>query len=215
MTLEQEPRDPFPLRITPIHPRMMYAVPRNESVWTSETKLKGIRGISYVNHGRVDLTTRNNRRITENFPRIVAGLAVLGNSHNFILDGELISGEGKTSADEIDVRSRAQSNPRPLQLPTDRRFRYMVFDLVYLDGKDLSRLQIEDRREFLEELIPTDFWPEFGIGINPYNSVNHAAYVERIRQQGFEGVVFKRKGSRYIVAPGVRRPWSKIKFRQE
>src|SRR5205814_6283698 len=89
---------------------------------------------------------------------------------------------------------------------------YMIFDLLYLDGRSLMRLPYEERRRMLDELeLSGPHWrvPSYHVG-------QGRALLEASREQGLEGVMAKRLDS--IYEPGKRsRAWLKVKHhrRQE
>jgi bifunctional non-homologous end joining protein LigD len=83
----------------------------------------------------------------------------------------------------------------------------VVFDLLWLDGHDTTGLALEERRELLELIVEEDH----RLQLMGYEDGDGTAFVDGARTLGLEGVVAKRKGSRYV--PGRRSPdWRKIKL---
>jgi bifunctional non-homologous end joining protein LigD len=199
-------RDPFPENLVPMLARLSQ-LPRDDGKWAVEVKWDGIRAIAYCQPGRVQLQTRNLNDVTVQYPEVRRISRALG-SHDAVLDGELVAFDenGKPSferlqqrihnTDENVVRRRMKTHPVV----------YVIFDLLYLDGRDLTCEPYSRRREQLEELGPAgDAWQ------TPGYSVGHAEeLLDASKEQGLEGVMLKRVDSTY--APGKRTgAWLKVK----
>jgi bifunctional non-homologous end joining protein LigD len=199
-------RDPFPENVVPMLARLSQ-LPRDDRGWAVEVKWDGVRAIAYCKPGRVELQTRNLNDVSAQYPEVRRISRALG-SHEAVLDGELVAFDenGRPSferlqqrihnSDENVVRRRMKTHPVV----------YVVFDLLYLDGGDLTGEPYERRRELLEGLELTgESWQ------TPGHSPGHAKeLLEASREQGLEGVVLKRLDSTY--APGKRTgAWLKVK----
>src|SRR3989344_1706537 len=106
-----------------------------------EPKLNGIRAIARVSSGggRIDVTAKSDREISDSFPEIVRGLAQLGQRHSLVLDGEIIFSGGQTDKERTTVVGRSGSIPKA-GFPIENPCSFVVFDLMYVDGEDLRRL---------------------------------------------------------------------------
>jgi bifunctional non-homologous end joining protein LigD len=199
-------RDPFPENVVPMLARLS-ELRRDDGRWAVEVKWDGIRAIAYCKPGRVELQTRNLNDVTVQYPEVGRITRALG-SHEAVLDGELVAfGEnGKPSFERLQqrihntdpnvVRRRMESHPVV----------YVVFDLLYLDGRDLCGEPYSRRRELLEGLeLNGESWQ------TPGHSVGHAKeLLAASKEQGLEGVMLKRVDSTY--APGKRTgAWLKVK----
>ena len=205
-------RDPFPEDVVPMLARLA-TLPKDDSGWAVEVKWDGVRAIVYCRPGRLTLQTRNLNDVTAQYPEVRRLARALG-SFDAVLDGELVAfgAGGKPSferlqqrmhqSDESVVRRRMKSHPVV----------YVIFDLLYFDGYDLTGLPYERRRQLLEQLeLEGESWQ------TPGYSVGHAEQLlAASREQGLEGMVLKRLDSSY--APGKRTgDWLKVKntLRQE
>ncbi|HEU4706982.1 MAG TPA: DNA ligase D [Solirubrobacterales bacterium] len=199
-------RDPFPENVVPMLARPS-KLPRDDSGWAVEVKWDGVRALAYCRPGRVGLQTRNLNDVSAQYPEVRRIARALG-SHEAVLDGEIVAFDenGRPSfgrlqqrihqADENVVRRRMKSHPVV----------YVVFDLLYLDGKDLTGEPYRRRRELLEGLaLDGESWQ------TPGYSVGHAKeLLAASKEQGLEGVMLKRLDSLY--APGKRTgAWLKVK----
>jgi len=199
-------RDPFPENVVPMLARLS-ALPRDDGRWAVEVKWDGVRALAYCQPGRVELQTRNLNTVTAQYPEVRRLSRALG-SHDAVLDGELVAFDenGRPSferlqqrihnTDENVVRRRMKSHPVV----------YVVFDLLYLDGRDLTCEPYGRRRELLEGLgLAGESWQ------TPGYAVGHAKeLLAASKEQGLEGVMLKRVDSVY--SPGKRTgAWLKVK----
>lgn len=166
--------------------------------WAVEPKLDGWRVRVQVVDDRLIVRTRPGRIITECVPEL-APLAQ--RSLRVLLDGELIAGAGRM--EDFYRLSGRLAGRRPRSAPLS----FMAFDLLALDGLQLTALPDRQRRRGLEEL---DLPPEV-VGIVPrYAGTDAAELLTACEGHGLEGVVLKRLGAPY--RPGARSDdWRKVK----
>lgn len=207
---------PFPTRIEPLIPKQI-RLPENVRQWIRdwfvEVKWNGIRAVVYIpKDGEVVIRTKGQHDVAENFPTLVAGFRKLGERHSLVLDGELIYGEGKTPHEMRRVVGQAFSKPRrPIR--ESPGFSYMTFEAVYFDGQDLTDQAIEKRKAMLRKALPWQARKEFGIYVPFSEGTNHINLMEAARRDDYEGIVLKRKGSKYKKPVGrAPSPWLKYKF---
>jgi bifunctional non-homologous end joining protein LigD len=199
-------RDPFPENVVPMLAKLSQ-LPRDDAEWAVEVKWDGIRAIAYCQPGRVQLQTRNLNDVTVQYPEVRRISRALG-AHDAVLDGEIVAfdEDGRPSfermqqrihnTDENVVRRRMKSHPVV----------YVIFDLLYMDGQDLTCEPYTRRRELLEGLeLKGDAWQ------TPSYAVGHAEeLLAASKEQGLEGVMLKRVDSTY--SPGKRNgTWLKVK----
>ncbi|HEX6781010.1 MAG TPA: non-homologous end-joining DNA ligase [Solirubrobacterales bacterium] len=205
-------RDPFPEDVVPMLARLS-TLPRDADEWAVEVKWDGVRALAYCRPGRLHLQTRNLNDVTAQYPEVKRLSRRLG-SFDAVLDGELVVfDEGGRPSFELLQQRIHQTEPSVVR----RRMKshpvvYVLFDLLYFDGHDLTGLPYERRREVLESLeLDGESWR------TPGYSVGHAEeLLEASREQGLEGMVLKRLDSAY--SPGKRTgAWLKVKntLRQE
>jgi len=128
--------------------------------WLFERKFDGIRLLAYKRGDEVRLYSRN--RLPQNLPPLAAAVARLP-VDEIILDGEVTwDGQGA----------------------------YDVFDILWLNGHNVTSLPLEDRRASLKEL-------PFTAPMRRVELLDDAEPWERARREGWEGVIAKRRGSPY------------------
>jgi bifunctional non-homologous end joining protein LigD len=167
--------------------------------WVFETKWDGFRAIAVATPGQATLYSRNLNDISRKYPSICAALAKI--KHEAVLDGELVA------LDEHG-RSRFQLLQNAEREPA--RLLYCVFDLIYLDDKDLRGKTLLERKGALEQILPKSPLLLYsahvvGEGIEAFN---------RAKRAHEEGVMAKLSSGLYH--SGMRtRDWLKVKASQE
>lgn len=173
--------------------------------WAHEIKWDGIRLLADVVDGRLRLLTRSGRDIAVALPELRA-LADLG--ADVLLDGEAVAMVGgRPSFSHVVDRVHTASAAAAERLARTRPVTYLAFDLLRLDGLDLTGLPWSARRAALEDLV--DGVP--GVQVSPVYE-DGRGLLAATADQGLEGVVSKRRSAPY--APGVRSgDWLKFPHR--
>jgi bifunctional non-homologous end joining protein LigD len=205
-------RDPFPENLVPMLARLA-PLPRDDGRWAVEVKWDGVRAIAYCRPGRLQLQSRNLNDVTAQYPELRRLSRQLG-SRDAVLDGEIVAFDehGKPSFERLQQRIHQTSESVVRRRMKSHPVVYVVFDLLYLDGRDLTGEPYSRRRQLLDELeLEGESWQ------TPGYSLGHAReLLAASAEQGLEGVMLKRIDSAY--APGKRTgAWLKVKntLRQE
>ena len=152
--------------------------------WLYELKLDGYRAIAFKRDGVVHLRSRNDNDFSGRYPGVVKGLAKMPD--NTVIDGEVIAfdDDGRPSFNALQNYGSATA---PIV--------YYVFDVMVLAGRDVMREPLERRREMLEQKI----LPKLAEPVRHASSLDAAlpVLVQSVREQGFEGLVAKRRNSVY------------------
>lgn len=179
-------------------------VPAGEG-WTHEVKWDGVRALTEVRDGTLRMTSRNENAVTIAWPELAT--SPLG-GRDLLVDGEIIAlnagglPDFRTLQERMHVRKAATAARLADTVPAI----YMVFDLLRLDGRDLTGEPLDTRRELLAGLGIDGSWQV------PASYDDGAMLLEATRQQGLEGVVSKRRSSTYRF--GERTPhWRKLAHR--
>ncbi len=180
------------------------AVPTGEE-WTHEVKWDGVRILADVRDGGCRLFSRNGNDVTVAWPEVATGHGV----RDLLVDGELIAlndrglPDFRMLQDRIHQRNRTKIENLARAVPAS----YMVFDLLRLDGQDLTQLPLTTRRQKLQEVGLDGRWQA------PDSYDDGAMLWQATREQRLEGVVSKRRNSTYQF--GVRsRDWIKLPHRE-
>jgi bifunctional non-homologous end joining protein LigD len=169
------------------------------SAWTYEVKWDGYRTLAVKNGTRVTLWSRNLKDATMLYPSIARSVAKVG-ARDALIDGEIVA---------LDEEGRPSF--QALHHQAAHVLVYYVFDVLHVDGRDLLKVPLEDRRPLLAKVVE---------GTHVLSSDPLPGSVRQIEQAvralQLEGVVAKKRGS--IYEPGRRSAaWVKVKFnrRQE
>lgn len=173
------------------------AKPFDDPGWQYEIKWDGYRAITYLHNGKVDLVSRNNKSFHQTYYPI--NEAFKHWKINAVLDGEIIVINKKGRADFAALQEwRSEA---------DGDLRYYLFDLLWLEGIDMTSLPLTERREALKELIPAN--SELIIFSADFNATG-TTFFKQAQKLGLEGIMAKKKDSLY--EPGKRtKSWLKIK----
>ncbi|WP_353115381.1 non-homologous end-joining DNA ligase [Microbacterium sp.] len=202
------PTAPSPATITP-----MLAEPgtagRARAYGWAEIKWDGIRAIGTWTGGRLSLHARSGIDITARYPELTADGAPRLPAEEAVIDGEIVAFD----ADGIPSFTRLQdrmhlTRAREIEREVVRTpIVYLLFDLLHLNGHDLTGLPLRQRRELLEQVAADLDAP---VRVSPvFDDVDAALAASR--EHGLEGVMAKRPESPY--RPGARSSdWLKLKL---
>lgn len=175
--------------------------------WGYEFKWDGVRSIAQITGDRVRFFARSGAEVTAGYPELT-GLGPAVTSDDAVLDGEivLVDDAGHPSFTLLAERIHVRDAGRAAAMAAARPATYMIFDLLRLDGVDLSAMRYEERRAALDGLgLAGDHW------LTPPMFTDGAATRAAAGEHALEGVVAKRLDSPY--RPGRRSPeWVKFKL---
>lgn len=179
--------------------------PFSDPDWVFEPKLDGFRGIAVVK-GDAKLISRKGFDLTRSFGEIAQNLKKLENEA--IFDGEIVAlaPDGRPCFECLQQRIGMRIEGERRHLPSAYAVTYYVFDVLHLGGYDLTGVQLGERKKILAEVVQKN------PALNPvdhFDTDGELIFAKAI-EQGFEGIVAKRKSS--IYEPGKRvRTWLKAK----
>jgi len=169
--------------------------------WLHELKHDGYRILARVEHRRAQLFSRNARDWTEKFPTVAAALGRLPVAQA-ILDGEVtvLLPDGTSSFQALQNFGSSAARGQ---------LAYMVFDLLYLDGRDLTGARLEDRKAALARLLASANDQAAVLRYSDHVVGAGADFFAHACKLGLEGIVSKKRDAPYR---GTRGPeWLKIK----
>ena len=163
--------------------------------WQFEPKWDGFRCLAYRDDKEITLTSKSGKPLARYFPEVVDMLHGL-RARNFLLDGELIIPIGDAlSFDALQLRLHpAESRVRKLSKETPAQL--MAFDLLQLDGENLTGLPLLERRKRLEGFFRKNEAP--GLYLSPM-TCDHDVAVGWLERSGgaLDGVIAKRSDLEY------------------
>jgi bifunctional non-homologous end joining protein LigD len=186
----------LPLFLQPMTAQLVRALPEGDD-WLYEVKFDGYRALLIKDDGRVSVRSRHDKDLTAAYPTVAAAGSGL-RARSAVVDGEIVAvdAHGRPSFQALQHRS---AHPGYAIV-------FYAFDLLHLDGEDLTGLPLDERKARLPRVVD-------GSGILRSQSLpGTAAQVrEAVQRLGLEGVIAKRRSSRY--QPGLRsESWLKLKL---
>ncbi len=193
-SIEGASKAAMPSKIEPMLALLQTAVPQG-SDWLYEIKWDGYRAICFLDGGKVRMVSRRGNAMEGQFPEIAKALAQSVKADNAILDGEIVALDenGSPSFQLLQNhvgfrRSAALRGEKPQTLI------FYAFDLLYLNGFDLRRAALIDRRRLLSSIIlPSEIirYSEHFVG-------GGQQLLDAAREKGLEGIIAKQAQSRYV-----------------
>jgi bifunctional non-homologous end joining protein LigD len=173
--------------------------PFNDRGWEYEVKWDGYRTIAFIDQSKVELKSRNNKSFNEKFYPVLEAVKNWG--VNAIVDGEIVVADEKGISQFNSLQNwRSEA---------DGDLLFYVFDILWLDGKNLMNLPLNERKAVLQSLVPEEGIIRIGFGVKAKGT----EFFEVAQKMGLEGIIAKRSDSLYN--PGDRtKDWLKIKVQK-
>jgi len=170
--------------------------PFDEAGWIYEIKWDGYRAVALMNKGKVKLISRNNKSFSEKFYPVQKAL------ENWKIDA-VVDGEIAVLTDKGMAHFGTLQNWRS---EADGNLAYYVFDILWLNGKNLKELPLIERRSILKKNMPAE-------GIIRYSEnfeTSPTKFLAAVAKLGMEGIMAKKEDSIYIEGERTQN-WLKIK----
>ena len=169
--------------------------------WIYELKYDGHRTLGFSEGGKTALFTRNGYNCTSSFSVAADALSKVFNSRAAVVDGEMVvAGE-----DGIPDFGALQAYIKNKSVDG---INYVIFDILALDGEDLRKLPLFERKQKLKTLLKNA--PPV-LSYSEHTEKMTKNDIEAIKNRGIEGIVAKRVDSAYVA--GKNGDWQKLKFR--
>src|SRR5690606_12713857 len=177
--------------------------PFDDPEWLYEVKWDGYRVLGFINKGKVDLYSRNNKSFNEKYYPLTELLS--GWKINAVIDCEIVVIDEEGISDFSALQNWRSE--------VDGELALCVFDILWYEGKDLTDLTFAERHEILREVLPAE---DDRVRISEVFDTNGIDFLEAASKLGLEGNMAKKASSKYL--PTNRsKEWLKIKVqnRQE
>jgi bifunctional non-homologous end joining protein LigD len=177
--------------------------PFSDPGWIYERKLDGERCLAFKQDGEVRLRSRNRQHLEAPYPELVAALTAQPADH-FVIDGEVVAfAGGRTSFSRL--QGRMQKDDPEAALATGIAIYYYVFDVLQLEGHDVTRLPLRRRKLLLRRLLR---WQD-PLRFTTHRNQHGEEFLTEACRRGWEGLIAKDAGEGYVHARS--RKW--LKFR--
>ncbi|RYZ22129.1 MAG: DNA ligase D [Chitinophagaceae bacterium] len=173
--------------------------PFSSADWIYEIKWDGYRAVGYVQDGEAELISRNLKPFTEKYTPVGDALERL--PFNAVFDGEIVAVDEK-GLGNFQLLQNWQNSPVSL--------RYYIFDVLWVEGYDVTQLPLLERKALLQKLLPPEDEVLF---YSDHVQGKGGDFFKAALKQGLEGIMGKKADSIYTV--GARSAeWLKIKVNQ-
>jgi bifunctional non-homologous end joining protein LigD len=168
--------------------------------WIYELKFDGVRALAIKNNRELELISRSGKILGSKYDELLEPLKNLP-SKQAVLDGEVVAldEKGRSSFQLLQSFQMAGVKKPPLF--------YYVFDLINLDGKDLTGVPLFQRKAMLETLVEK---VSPAIRFSPSIKADSGRLMREMKARGLEGLIGKRRDSKYEVG---RRSGAWVKFK--
>jgi len=200
---------PMPASISPMLAESIEE-PFDGPDWLFEIKWDGYRAVAFIESGKVRLVSRNQNELTARYPEL-KDMPQFIKAKNAILDGEVVAldAEGKPSFSLMQQRTGFRAGGKRGPVNADVPILYYAFDLIYLDGEDWRKVNLEDRKRKLQSIIKQ----EDSLRYSDHYEEQGRALFEIAKSRKLEGIIGKRRNSCYEERRS--REWLKIKIRHQ
>jgi len=163
----------------------------SDPVWISERKFDGGRALAFRSGDRIRLMTRNKKAIGDTYPKLVDAFADQRRS-DFIVDGEIVAFEGSVTSFSR-LQQRMQIKDPEEARASGIAVHCCLFDVLHLDGHDVTALALRTRKSFLKGAIDLADPLRF----SAHRNEKDETYFKEACTKGWEGIIAKRADSRY------------------
>ena len=176
------------------------------SDWVFEIKWDGVRGLTFLENGAVSIYTRNENRCEQQYPELQVLPHYIA-ATEAIIDGEIVAldEKGVSKFELIQPRIHTRDANSIAKMAQKKPVSYYAFDLLYLDGFDLRRVPLKERRRLLSAILRP-----FPLLRLSESFEGGAELLEAARHNGLEGLVAKCTTSVYQSRRS--RDWLKVKL---
>ena len=183
--------------------------PFDDPNWLFEIKWDGYRAVSFIEDGDVRLVSRNQNDLSGRYPEL-QDLPKFLQATTAVLDGEVVvlDEQGRPSFSLMQQRTGIRGHGRQATARHDLPIFYYVFDILYLDGYDLRRVELDDRKRALRQAISDGDIVRF----SDHYAGQGLALFHAAKEKGLEGIIAKKRTSCYEERRS--HEWLKIKITQ-
>jgi bifunctional non-homologous end joining protein LigD len=193
--LKDAPVKPMPDNVRPMLATLARE-PFSHPDWVFEVKWDGYRAIAEIRDGKTLLYSRNGASLARKFSPITDALKKFG--FDAVLDGEVVAVNDQGEPDFQMLQDYQKTGKGHLL--------YYVFDLIHLQGHDLTELPLLKRKELLRKILPSSTKIRFSDHVEK----DGILFFKVVKEKGLEGIVAKHSQSKYLMGRRSRQ-WLKVK----
>jgi bifunctional non-homologous end joining protein LigD len=183
----------MPASLEPMLATLGSAVPSG-SEWLYEVKWDGYRALCFIQGGKVRMLSRRGTKLDKQFATVAQALAQSVKAEEAIIDGEVVALDDNGNPSFQHLQNLTGFGTKPaLKGMAPPNLNFFAFDLLYLNGYDLRKAALIDRRQLLMSiLLPSEIvrYSEHFVGKGD-------ELLKAVRAKGLEGIIAKQAQSRY------------------
>ncbi len=162
--------------------------------WLYEVKWDGYRALCFISGGNIRMLSRRGTKLEKQFPSVAKGLLEGVKADTAILDGEIVALDENGTPSFQHLQNLTGFGTKPaLKGMEPPPLQFFAFDLLYLNGYDLRKAALIDRRQLLASiLLPSDT-----VRYSEHFAGKGDELLQAVRAKGLEGIVAKQAQSRY------------------
>jgi bifunctional non-homologous end joining protein LigD len=186
-------RAEMPLALEPMLATLGTAVPSG-SDWLYEVKWDGYRALCFIEGGKVRMVSRRGTNLDKQFAAVASALAQTAKADTAIIDGEVVALDDNGNPSFQHLQNLTGFGTKPaLKGMAPPNLNFFAFDLLYLNGYDLRKAALIDRRQLLMSiLLPSDV-----VRYSDHFVGKGDELLKAVRAKGLEGIIAKQAQSRY------------------
>jgi bifunctional non-homologous end joining protein LigD len=183
----------MPSSLTPMLAVLGSAIPAGTD-WLYEVKWDGYRALCFIVDGKVRMLSRRGNQLEKQFAPIAEALLPAVKAESAIIDGEVVALDenGKPSFQHLQNLTGLGGKPA-LKGVAPPPLNFFAFDLLYLNGYDLRKAALIDRRQLLSSIL----LPSESVRYSDHFAGRGQELLDAVRAQGLEGIIAKQAQSRY------------------
>jgi bifunctional non-homologous end joining protein LigD len=183
----------MPASLDPMLATLSTSVPSGTD-WLYEVKWDGYRALCYIDGGKVRMLSRRGIKLDKQFATVSAALAQSVKADTAIIDGEVIALDENGTPSFQRLQSMTGFGTKPtVKGMAAPLLNFFAFDLIYLNGYDLRKAALIDRRNLLTSiLLPSDI-----VRYSEHFAGKGSELLQAVKAKGLEGIVAKQAQSRY------------------
>jgi DNA ligase D-like protein (predicted ligase) len=159
--------------------------------WVFEPKLDGERCLAFRQGPQLRLLSRNRKQLNDHYPQLAEALAAQ-EADDFVVDGEVVAFQGRRSSFARLQRRMQLADPDAARRSGVAVYLYL-FDVLHVDGHDVTRLGLRQRKAVLRRLLAF----RDPLRFTPHRNADGEAYWREACRKGWEGVIAKRADAPY------------------
>jgi bifunctional non-homologous end joining protein LigD len=182
----------MPASLDPMLATLSTSIPSGTD-WLYEVKWDGYRALCYIADGKVRMLSRRGIKLDKQFATVVAALAQSVKADTAIIDGEVVALDENGNPSFQRLQGMTGFGVKPAVKGVAPLLNFFAFDLIYLNGFDLRKAALIDRRNLLTSiLLPSDI-----VRYSEHFAGKGSELLQAVKAKGLEGILAKQAQSRY------------------